>query len=214
MRKLLFLAIAIIASSSISFAQSTADYNKWEFFGGFSHNRVDTGIDDSDFDLDDVIDEREGFNGFNASVTGNVTRYLGLKFDVSGHFKNKEFPTGFGTSFVELDSSVFNFLGGVQLKDNSKEARFKPFGHALVGAARVRNKVSFSPDFCVAIFPSPCPVDFTDTETGLAGAVGGGLDFRVSDRVDVRAIQVDYNPTRLDGTTQHNFRVGVGLVFH
>ena len=214
MSKLLFLAVTIVACASMSFAQSTTDYNKVEFFGGFSHNRVDTGIDDSGFQLTDIINEREGFNGFNASITGNVTRYFGLKFDVSGHFKNKDFPTGFGTSSVQLDSSVFNFLGGVQLKDNSKEARFKPFAHGLVGAARVRNKVSFSPDLCVAIFPSPCPVDFTDSETGLAGAFGGGLDFRVSDRLDVRAIQVDYNPTRIDGSTQHNFRVGVGIVIH
>jgi opacity protein-like surface antigen len=196
----------------MSFAQSTSDYNKVEFFGGFSHNRVDTGIDDSDDDLGDIINESEGFNGFNASITGNVTRYFGLKADVSGHFKKKDFP--FGVASVEIDSSVFNFLGGVQVKDNSKEARFKPFAHALVGAARVRTEVNFSEGFCAAIFPSPCPVDTSESQTGLAGAFGGGLDFRVSDRVDIRAIQLDYNPTRIDGSTQHNFRVGVGIVFH
>jgi len=214
MSKLLFLSIVIVACASLSFAQSTTDYNKVEVFGGFSHNRVDTGISDSDFELGDIINETEGFNGFNASITGNVTRYFGLKFDVSGHFKKKNFPIGIGTASVDLDSSIFNFLGGVQLKDNSKETRFKPFAHALVGAARIRSKVSFSDDLCAVIAPSPCPADFTDSQTGLAGAFGGGLDFRVSDRVDVRAIQVDYNPTRIDGSTQHNFRVGVGIVIH
>lgn len=211
MKKLLSLAIMIVACASMSFAQST-DYNKVEFFGGFSHNRVDTGIDDSEPELSDIINEREGFNGFNASITGNVSRYFGLKFDLAGHFKNKSFPIG--SASVDIDSSVFNFLGGVQLKDNSKEARFKPFAHALVGAARVRNKVDFSDTICVAVFPSPCPQDFTDSETGLAGAFGGGLDFRVSDRVDVRAIQFDYNPTRVFDATQHNFRIGVGIVIH
>jgi opacity protein-like surface antigen len=213
MSKLMFLVILIVACASMSFAQSTSDYNKVEFFGGFSHNRVDTGIDDSDDDLGDIISESEGFNGFNASVTGNITRYFGLKADVSGHFKKKDFPVaGFGT--VSFDSSIFNFLGGVQVKDNSKEARFKPFAHALVGAARVRTEVNFSNGFCTAILPSPCPADTSESQTGLAGAFGGGLDFRVSDRVDIRAIQLDYNPTRIDGTTQHNFRVGVGIVFH
>jgi opacity protein-like surface antigen len=212
MSKLLLIAIVVIACASMSFAQSTSDYNKVEFFGGYSHNRVDTGIDDSDPELSDIIDEREGFNGFNASITGNVTRYLGLKFDVSGHYKKKTFP--FGVAGLEIDSSVYNFLGGVQLKDNSKEARFKPFAHALVGAARVRNKLDFSDNFCVTVFPSPCLQDSTQSETGLAGAFGGGLDFRVSNRVDVRAIQFDYNPTRIADSTQHNFRVGVGLVFH
>jgi opacity protein-like surface antigen len=214
MSKLLCTAILIIACASIAFSQSTADYNKVEFFGGFSHNRVDTGIDDGDDELSDVINEREGFNGFNASITGNVTRYIGLKFDVAGHFKKKDFPLGIGNASVEVDSSVFNFLGGVQLKDNSKEARFKPFAHALIGAARVRTKVDFNEDVCEAIFPSPCPIDATETETGLAGAIGGGLDFRLNDRIDIRAVQLDYNPTRVGGSTQHNFRVGVGLVFH
>lgn len=209
MRKPLFLAILIVACASMAFAQST-DYNKVEFYGGFSHNRVDTGIDDSEPELSDVINEREGFNGFNTSITGNFSRYFGLKGDFSGHFKNKTSPVG--TAQVDVDSSVFNLLGGVQVKDNAKDTRFKPFAHALIGAARVRNKVNFSNDFCVAVFPSPCPVDFTDTDTGLAGAFGGGLDIRASDRIDIRAIQFDYNPTRVFDATQHNFRIGVGIV--
>ena len=55
--------------------------------------------------------------------------------------------------------------------------------------------------------------DVSESETGLSGVVGGGIDIKVNDRVDVRAIQFDWNPTRLGGETQHNFRVGIGLVF-
>lgn len=142
MRDLLFLAILIVACASVSFAQS-ADYNKVEFYGGYSHNRIDTGIGDSDPALRDIIDEREGFHGFNTSVTGNITRYVGLKFDVAGHFKEKSFPF-LGTARVDVESSVFNVLGGVQVKDNSTETRFKPFAQALVGVARARNKVDFT----------------------------------------------------------------------
>ena len=211
MRRLLSLAILIAACASVSVAQS--DYKKWEFFGGFSHNRVDTGIDDNDPQLDDIVDEREGFNGFETSITGNVTRYVGLKFDLSGHFKEKTFPIN--TASVDIESSLFNFLGGVQLKDNANEGTFKPFGHALVGVARGRNKVDFSNDICIAVVPSPCPTDFTDSDTGFAGAFGGGLDIRANDRFDIRAFQFDYNPTRLfDSGTQHNFRIGVGIVIH
>lgn len=213
MGKLLLLAVLIVASASIAAAQST-DYNKVEFYGGFSHNRVDTGIDDSEPELSDIINEREGFNGFNTSITGNFSRYIGLKGDFSGHFKSKRIPLGGTTASVDIDSSVFNLLGGVQIKDNAKDARIKPFAHGLIGAARVRNKVDFSTDFCVAIFPSPCPADFTDSETGLAGAIGGGLDIRANDRIDIRAFQFDYNPTRVFDSTQHNFRIGVGIVIH
>jgi hypothetical protein len=205
--------ITVVACASIAAAQSS-DYKKFEFFGGYSHNRVDTGISDDDPSLRDIIDEREGFHGFEVSATGNLSRYFGLKADFSGHFKNQSFPIpGSPTAIVDVDSSLYNFLGGVQIKDNSSESTFKPFAHALVGAARGRNRVNFSPEVCVAIFPSPC-TDFTDSETGFAGAFGGGIDIRASDRVDVRVIQFDYNPTRLFDSTQHNFRIGVGIVFH
>ena len=53
----------------------------------------------------------------------------------------------------------------------------------------------------------------SDSETGFAGVIGGGVDIRVTPRIDFRAIQLDYNPTRLGGQTLHNFRVGIGLVF-
>ena len=211
MQRLLFLAVLIMASASMAFAQS-GDYNKYEFYGGFSHNRVDTGIDDSEPELSDIVDEREGFNGFNVSVTGNFSRYVGIKGDFSGHFKKKNVPLGGTSQSLEIDSSVYNILGGLQIKDNAKEGTFKPFAHALVGAARVRNKVNFSSGFCAAVFPSPCPGNFTDTETGLAGVLGGGIDIRASERIDIRAIQFDYNPTRTFDATQHNFRIGVGIV--
>src|ERR671917_347837 len=118
----------ILACASIAAAQS--DYKKFEFFGGYSHNRIDTGIGDDDPELGDIINEREGFHGFNTSLTGNVTRYVGLKFDFSAHFKSETFPLGTVPDAVDLNSRLYNFLGGVQLKDNSAETTFKPFAHA------------------------------------------------------------------------------------
>ena len=204
MVKFFFTAILVVACASIGFAQSN-DYKKVEFYGGYSHNRVDTGIDDFDPALSDIVNEREGFHGFNSSITGNITRYVGLKFDVAGHFKKKSF--GFSAFSVDVDSSLFNALGGVQVKDNASGSTFKPFAHALVGVARARNKTTFS-GTCVA-----CP-NFTETDTGLAGAIGGGLDIRLNNKLDIRAFQVDYNPTRVFDATQHNFRFGVGIVIH
>jgi opacity protein-like surface antigen len=210
--KSILIGTIILACASIAAAQS--DYKKFEFFGGFSHNRVDTGIGDDDPSLQDIINEREGFNGFEVSATGNFTRYFGLKGDFSGHFKNKTFGIpGLAGSNVEVDSRLFNFLGGVQIKDNSSEGTFKPFAHALAGVAHARNSVDFNDVACIAIVPSPCS-PFTESETGFAAAFGGGLDIRASDRISIRAIQVDYNPTRLFDSTQHNFRIGVGIVFH
>ena len=214
MFKTTLIVTLILACASIAAAQS--DYKKFEFFGGYSHSRIDTGIGDSEPALQDIIDEREGFHGFETSVTGNVSRYFGVKFDFSGHFKSKRFPISAvpGADALEIDSRVFNFLGGVQIKDNATEGTFKPFAHALVGAAHARNRVDVAEGGCIAIFPSPCPVDLTESETGFAGAFGGGIDIRLNNRIDIRAIQIDYNPTRLFDSTQHNFRIGVGIVIH
>ena len=212
MFKTILIGTLIIACASIAAAQS--DYKKFEFFGGYSHNRVDTGLGDSDPSVQDIFDEREGFHGFEVSATGNLTRYIGIKGDFSAHFKNATFPVPGATGAnVDVDSRLFNFLGGVQIKDNSNEGTFKPFAHALVGVANGRASVDFNNVACVAIFPSPC-TPFTESETGFAGAFGGGIDIRASDRISIRAIQIDYNPTRLFDSTQHNFRFGVGIVFH
>jgi hypothetical protein len=211
--KTILIATIIFACASIAAAQS--DYKKFEFFAGYSHNRIDTGIGDDDPDLGDIFDEREGFHGFEVSATGNLTRYFGIKGDVSGHFKSRSFPFSgiVPAADIDLESRLFNFLGGVQLKDNSTEGTFKPFAHALVGVAHARNRIDFNGG-CVAIFPSPCPESDTLSETGFAAAFGGGIDIRASDRISIRAIQVDYNPTRLFDSTQHNFRIGIGIVFH
>ena len=214
MRKLFLLCALMLATAPLAMAQSTDDYSKIEFFGGFSHNRIDTGISDPEPGFQDIVNEREGFNGFNLAVTGNVTRYVGVKFDFSGHYKNRSFPVG--TSQIDVNSSLYNVLGGIQLKDNSKETRFKPFAHALAGIARGRSEVDVvdEPAVCIALFPSPCPIDFTQSDTGFAGAFGGGLDIRAGSRIDIRAVQFDYNPTKLFDGTQHNFRIGFGVVIH
>lgn len=212
MFKSILIGTIILACASIAAAQS--DYKKFEFFGGYSHNRVDTGLSDEEPALADVINEREGFHGFEVSATGNLSRYFGIKGDFSGHFKNQNFQIpGLPGSNLDIDSRLFNFLGGVQIKDNSTEGTFKPFAHALAGVAHARNSVDFNDVICVAIVPSPCS-PFTQSETGFAAAFGGGLDIRASDRISIRAIQVDYNPTRLFDSTQHNFRIGVGIVIH
>jgi opacity protein-like surface antigen len=206
MFRLLTIAGLALAFAATAFAQ-TSDYNKIEFYGGYSHNRIDTGGGGGN-----IINDREGFNGFDTAVTGNITRYIGLKVDVAGHYKEKSIPIG-GTGRIGIESNVYNFLGGVQLKDNSKEGTFKPFAQALVGVARGRNSVTFDSIACITIFPSPC-ANFSETETGFGGAFGGGLDIRLNNRIDIRAVQLDYNPTRLFGETQHNFRIGAGIVIH
>ncbi len=214
----LFLALFLTAFTSLAAFAQTSDYKKGEFYVGYSNGQVDTGIESGNTSID-FFRERENFNGVNVAGVYNVSRYVGIKGDFSATYNSKRFTGEAGgiggpvTISVKNNNSLYNFLGGVQIKDNSREGRFKPFVHALVGAAHARVKIS---DYtCSPTVNCPIPT-FADTsfgETGLAGAFGGGLDIRLNDKVQLRAFQVDYNPTRIDGNTQNNIRLGIGLVF-
>jgi hypothetical protein len=180
MRKLLFATIIVACAASYGWAQSSEDYHKVEVSAGYSHARVDFGGD------------REGFNGFETSVTGNLTRYFGIKGDYAFHFKS------FDAGPVKVDAKTHNILGGVQIKDNSKETTVKPFAHVMAGFINARAS----------------SLGVSDSSTGFSGLIGGGLDIRAGKRIDVRVIQADYNPTHVDGEWQHNFRIGAGIVIH
>ena len=207
--KKLFLSILLAALCGQSgLAQSADDERKVEVFAGFSYAHINS--------KGNQLLIGENRPGFNASVTGNISRYVGLKFDVSGHYGRN--TSNRNAVRIEEKSSTYNFLGGLQFKDNRSEARVKPFAHALIGAVRangLRGNI-----VCGAAIGFPCRFP-NDSDTGLAAAFGGGVDVRLSKRVDFRVAQVDYNPTRLRNLrlvdareTQHNVRLGVGFVFH
>lgn len=219
--KKVILIFCITMLSSI-FAMAQDDYKKAEVSVGFSNNQVDTGISDDDNDLRDFFDDRESFNGFQVSAVGNVNRYFGIKGDFSGHYKDYEFTVRQpGLPVVDnrykVDASVYNILGGVQVKDNAVEgSRLRPFGHALVGVTHAKAKVDtsfFTSPFCQQAGVD-CRADLSESDTGFGAAFGGGLDIKATERFSIRAFQADYNPTRINGQISHNFRFGIGVVFH
>jgi opacity protein-like surface antigen len=129
-------------------------------------------------------------HGFDTSVTAYVTRRFGITGDFSGNFKT-ETETFFGAP-TKVRMRVFNALVGPQVKFCNK-GRATPFVRALFGAAHFRNDSSAS--------LGPLNNRIIDNYTNFAMAVGGGLDVRVSDRISLRLIQVDYNPAFLKDRT-------------
>ncbi len=124
------------------------------------------------------------------------------------------FGTGATTTNFETDNSLYNALGGVQFKDNASDTRLKPFGHALVGIGVARTKIKNFTSTTTGTTTTTLFGDDSLTDRGVAMAFGGGLDVKLSDKVDLRAVQVDYNPIRLNGSFDHNVRFGIGFVFH
>lgn len=63
-----------------------------------------------------------------------LRRRVGLKADVTGHYKSEAFSDAPETN--DTRERLHQFLFGVQFKENARGARFKPFAHAHAGAAR------------------------------------------------------------------------------
>jgi opacity protein-like surface antigen len=252
MRKFWLLLILTVACPMGGLAQGSKDYNKFEVYGGFSASQAESTVTQASFtglggtqtftnlcspQTGDVIGPnfqsffctRRNFNGFDASATFNVTKYIGIKGNVTGHFRSQSYvdrfnPPGLTQTIVNKER-LYHFLGGIQIKNNSTTKRAKPFAHALVGFARYTNRQSQDLD----LFPF---ANFTieDRETSFAMKLGGGIDLRAGKRFDVRVIEIDYNPifagnrnpraiagpfsVSFGGNTAHNFTIGIGLVIH
>jgi len=231
MKRILTLATVLLICTTTAFAQSD-DYKKWEFFGGYSALNFDNLGDDTDnAAVNDLLSEKNTLRGFELAVTRNFHKYVGAKFDYSLHLREDDFsrPAGSGT----VDTTVQNFLGGLQVKDNSEDGpRFKPFAHALFGVANQKLDVD-SPQLPVVLGVS----DFHVNETSFAMAFGGGIDIKLNDRIDIRAAQIDWNiikrgdqqlgivlvptpfqtvgqPFVIPGTRQDNLRLSIGVVIH
>ena len=230
--KRLFTIAGLLAICTTFATAQSSDYKKWEFFGGYSALNFDNlGGDTDNAAINDVLGEKNTLRGFELAVTRNFHKYVGAKFDYSLHLREDNFsrPAGSGT----IDSTVQNFLGGIQIKNNLEDGpRFKPFGHALFGVAH--QKVDVDSPQLPAVFGIS---DFHVNETSFAMAFGGGVDIKLNDRIDVRAGQIDWNiikrgdqqtgivlvptpfqvvgsPFVIPGTRQDNLRLSIGIVIH
>ncbi len=202
----IFCLLIILVSGVFAQTQKD-DYKRNEFFVGYINQQV------NDF-------KRESLNGFEVSAVRNVHRYLGIKGDFSAAFRKRNQPEII-KPFVsdpekkitgDFDRSLFNILGGIQIKNNASKSRFKPFAHALIGVAIEQN--SAKNVVCTGncdSFYSPLN-NFTSNEVGLSRVFGGGLDVKVNEKIAFRAFQLDYNPVYKEGHLK-NTRIGVGLVF-
>jgi len=213
MKKILFVLSLVIFSSGFTFAQSSTDYQKGEIFAGFSNGQVDTGVRSSSGNsIRNFFADRADFNGYDVSGVYNVSRHFGIKTDFSGTYKNNSFNSTFqGTTVSGTNSdALYNVLGGVQVKDNTSKGRWKPFAYGMVGVGHARTNVTN-----VVCSPTANCTTFTNqtlSDTGFAGAFGGGLDVKLNDRFDLRVIQADYNPIWLPGGVTQNARFGFGIV--
>jgi hypothetical protein len=137
---------------------------------------------------------RQDAFGVNLQGVFNLNKTLGIVGDFGGHY--------------DQGTNLYTFMGGPRV--HLRGERITPFAHVLVGGARA-SRVPLEVRRGV-------PVRFGG-DSGLAVAVGGGLDVRLSDLVSLRAIQGEYLLTRIGGSgqilrdTQSHLRLGFGVNF-
>lgn len=175
---------------------------KGEVFGGYSFASFGTGSG-----LD-----RLSLNGWNASVAGNVNRWLGFAGDFSGQYGSQ----------ASVNRKAHSFLFGSRFSYRGNE-RVTPFVHALFGVTRAHRD---------AFAGFPIPGTPAQNQTAFSMALGGGLDVRATNALALRVVQADYLLTRFAESsgvvcvqsiappcistrtgTQNNFRFSAGIVF-
>ena len=225
-------AVAIL-TFTLSYVHAQSDINRWEGFAGYSYMNLNRGFDPDEFDdnLSDFPTNRVNAHGFNGSITYNFTRWIGAKFDVTLHSHGEDFtasvfpvqPLPGATPppavTVKTSQNVYQYMGGIQIKDNERgRMRLKPWAHILGGFAQQKFILDETAPTNVRLFK----VDSTD----FAMKIGGGIDYGVHKNIDIRFIQVDWNPIfrgDLDlgppfGTAgsvlQNNWLLTFGVTFH
>src|SRR5262245_8321240 len=163
--------------------------------------------------------------GFEASVKREVRNGLGIKVDVSGYSDTfppgpaaycqsasspAEIACGTGLTF-QATGRAFYVTAGPEWKIR-RGKRFAPFAQALAGIVYTRSTfmmsgsdVQYTNPFTGGVlrftsggFPPDRSIHYADAhaDAGLALAIGGGFDIRLSKRIGLRAA-MDYDPTFL-----------------
>jgi len=98
--------------------------------------------------------------------------------------------TGTYQHSTAFDANIYTFMAGPRVSYR-KEERTTPFAHVLFGVTRADV--------------------FSSTDTAFSMAIGGGMDFKVNDRVAIRAGQLDWYLTKFNNNTENNFRFAAGV---
>lgn len=205
MTRLLVAAMVLIALCS-SFSEAQDSTPKVQVFGGYSLLHRDRGgltntiVDTSLREPNSPFAVASNFGGWNAQGQYNVSRWLGIAADFSGH-DGSQITAARGVPLSGLPQGTgYTFLAGPVASFRNK-SRITPFIHALVGIDRVG--LSASTISGVSRPLSSVATAYTD----VAVALGGGIDCRVARHFSLRLAQLD------DMETTHNFNKFYGSVF-
>ena len=206
--KLAALALFTLLLTTFATAQSNP---KLEVFGGYSLEHISACGASQGRNyiflpcsmIEDGYSTPSNFNGWTASLTRYVYKFVGVTADFTGHYgTTTESGDGTGSAFTSRYSYMFGPAAAFRTKNSGTL-----FAHALFGG--VSN--NFGSASGGGAFHSNNP-----NYTQFAWAVGGGFDVNATPRMAVRLAQLDYErvnvPTGIEPAVG-GFRYATGIVF-
>jgi hypothetical protein len=197
------------AAQSIATGPTVPGSHRLEAFGGYSYLHFDSGLSSicaaaCTVPISAASTTSMGMNGWTIAGTYNVTNYFGATAEFSGQYVGDFFGVNAAFANRPYRTHVYNFLFGPTLTYR-KNAKITPFTHVLVGDSH--GTITEGPAMSV-------------TRDAFALAAGGGVDYRIGNRLAVRLAQFDYIHTSFNfnsvanglPTSQNNFRYSAGIV--
>ncbi len=146
---------------------------------------------------------RFGTNGWDVTVDHNFRRYLGLAVDGSGTYTNKGVNGNYG---------IYELLAGPRIYPLTHRHRIVPYGQVLFGLGYLHLHFPMNGEFAAT----------TNTNASYAFAGGGGVEWRLKTKWNIRVFEFTYEhthfPAFLVGNnlsyTEGNYRISAGLVYH
>ena len=193
-RWVLFCAVTLLFAGVLS-AQSS-DAPKVEVEGGYSYVRFNPGYSAPGVN----------FNGGSGSAAYNLTPWLGVVGDFGGYHWSQD-----GT-----DANVITYLFGPRI--SMRRGPITPFAQVLFGGAHGSGSATCESS-TVRVhsdgsgFGGECG---SGSENAFAMALGGGVDWNLTDHIGIRMIQAEYLLTRFGfggpSYSQNNARISAGVV--
>lgn len=179
-RLLFCLFFVLVSPLSTRCQQSRLDVST-----NYSYLRANPAGNGESFDAD----------GGSISAAWRLRSWVGLAVDFGG-YNFREQPVG-------VTGHLLTYTLGPRFSPRREIFRTSPFGHVLIGGARISGNLS----------------GLNAGENGLAVIVGGGLDVRVNSVVAIRIFEGDYVLTRFNRVTdtpgiQNDVRISAGVVLH
>ncbi len=164
-----------------------------EVFGGYQFFHANSGAPVAGFNSFNL-------NGWDASVSGYFSRYVGITADVAGSYGAPQINVPqFGATGIH--TRLYTYMFGPTLRAANKSP-LQPFAHVLFGGAHLTGSVNIP----------VANVSVSDSDTGFTWAAGGGLDFKVAPFFAIRAAQFDFVQTHIGGDNENHYRFAAGAV--